>query len=269
MNKLLGIPRPPASPRRRLRLFLSLIQLSNFSLLLSSISPADAQERAPQSKLVLVAAASDLQPLEESLRSSFQKSYEVATRFTFGSSGMLAQHIRAGAPYDVFLSANEGFVRDLAKQGAVDPATVRVYATGRLALWSRDRSIRRLEDLARPGLRHVAIANPAHAPYGQAAVEALRKAGLYGRIRSRLVMGENVRQALQFAESGNAEAAIVAWSLVIGKGGVLVDEALHAPIRQSAAVTRSGGGEARAFLEFLASAEGRALLEKGGLYPLK
>jgi molybdate transport system substrate-binding protein len=213
---------------------------------------------------VLVAAASDLQPLSSSISDSFQRISGSSIAFTFGSSGMLAQQIRQGAPYHVFLSANERFVGDLARAGAVDPASVRVYAIGRLAVWSRDGKTRSLQDAAAPRIRHVAIANPAHAPYGQAAVEALKKAGLYDRVRDRLVMAENVRQALQFVESGNAEAGIIAWSLVIGRGGVLVPQELHSPIRQSAAATKGASAAARRFLEFLGSEKGLALLEAGG-----
>jgi len=216
----------------------------------------------------VVAAAADLIPLESPLTDSFQKATGNRVRFAFGSSGMLTQQIRNGAPYDVFLSANEDFVRSLAEAGDIDRESVKVYAIGRIALWSKDGSVKDVGALLDPRVRHIAIANPAHAPYGVAARDLLSRLGLWPKLASRVVYGENVRQTLQYAESGNAEAAIVAWSLVFDRGGVLL-AANHVPIRQVGGMvsrTRQAAVAAR-FLVFLAGPEGQAILKRFGFEP--
>ena len=156
---------------------------------------------------MIVAAASDLAPLEKPLSASVPG---CTIRYSFGSSGMLSQQIRHGADYDLFLSANERFVDELVSAGAVEPGSKVVYAHGRIGLWSA----KNLAFSALAEVRNLSIANPDHAPYGQAAKEALIHERIWDRVRPRTVYGENVRQALQFAETGNADAAIVAWSLV-------------------------------------------------------
>ena len=155
--------------------------------------------QAANGRTIIVAAASDLAPIEQQMKDLAPK---LPLKFVFGSSGQLASQIRGGAPYDVYLSANLDFVRALETEGRLVVGSVRQYARGRLALYSRDGKVTTLEQLA--GVRNIAIANPAHAPYGVAAKQVL-PAGLGKKI----VYAENVRQALQFAESGNAEAAIV------------------------------------------------------------
>lgn len=187
-------------------------------------------------------------------------------RFVFGSSGMLARQIENGAPYDVYLAANERFARDLAAQGKVDPASVAVYALGRVAVWSKSGRFGSLADLR--AARRIALPNPAHAPYGVAGRQALEREGLWAGLEGRIVYGENVRQVLQYAESGNVDAALTAWSLVHDRGGVLVGGELHDPIRQAGGVIASGRNRkvAEAFLVFLGSKKGRALLERYGLF---
>ena len=179
---------------------------------------------------------------------------------------MLARQIEQGAPYDVFLSANERFVTDLAKSGRLAPDSVRVYAYGRLGLWSRDGAVTRLEQLRDRRVVHLAIANPASAPYGAAARQVLEGTGLWKAVESKVVYGENVRQALQFAESGNADAVITAWSLVFERGGVLLPDGGHSPIRQAGAVVAGRPDEAvaRRFLDLLGSEEGRRILGAHG-----
>ncbi len=183
-----------------------------------------------------------------------------------GSSGILARQIEQGAPYDVYLSANESYVEGLVTAGKLARDSVRVYALGRLGIWSRDGRFRDLDDLTSERVLHIALANPAHAPYGVAAREALRKLNLWPELEPKVVYGENVRQALQYAESGNADAAVTAWSLVFNRGGVLVPAELHAPIRQSGGVATASRRPvaARRFLEFLRGPEGRKLLESNG-----
>jgi molybdate transport system substrate-binding protein len=217
---------------------------------------------------LVIAAAADLAPLGDEL-TALAAAHHLRVQFTFGSSGLLARQIGQGAPYDVYLSADESFVSNLSSQGRLVSGTGRVYAHGRLALWSKTLREGGIERLVSPEVRHVAIANPQHAPYGAAARQALQHRGLWERIKPKLVYGENVRQALQFAESGNAEAAIVAWSLVIHRGGVLLPATWHDPIRQAGAVVTGSRAEIHAirFLELLSGPEGTAILRKYGFEP--
>ncbi len=182
---------------------------------------------------------------------------------------MLARQIANGAPYDVYLSANERYVQQLLDSGDLLPETLRVYAFGRLGLWAPGGGIRTLEDLTAPAVRRIAMANPSHAPYGVAAKQALQRRGLWERLKPKIVLGENVRQAFQYAESGNVEAALTAWTFVARRGAMLIPEKWHEPIRQTGAVvSRSAHREiAREFLEFLAGNEGRQILRKHGLFP--
>jgi molybdate transport system substrate-binding protein len=240
---------------------LRLILVSNFSLLLSSLAPVFSAH-------LLVASASDLAPLQSELAVSFKKHTGHSARFTTGSSGMLARQVAAGAPYDVFLSANYQYVAELSDSGHIAKQSVVVYAEGRLGLWSRSGSVVRLEQLTNKEIRHVAIANPQHAPYGVAAREALERGGLSKPVQPKIVYGENVRQAMQYAESANADAVITAWSLMIGRG-VLLDASLHAPIKQAAGIVARSKeqDQAREFLDFLLSPAGAAIFRRYGFIP--
>jgi molybdate transport system substrate-binding protein len=209
---------------------------------------------------LIVAAASDLSPLAPKLEAA----YKEKIRFTLASSGSLKQQIENGAPYDVFLSANESYVQDLAKAGLVTDATV--YATGRIGLWSPNGSVKTLADLKKASVAHLSIPNPKFAPYGVAAKQALESQGVWQEIEPKIVYGENVRQALQFADSGNVDAVITSWTLLNGKGTLLPAE-WHAPIRQTGAVVKSSvqADAARRFLKFLVGPEGQKILNDGGL----
>lgn len=208
---------------------------------------------------LLIAAASDLAPLAPKL----EHAYKEKIRFTLASSGSLKQQIENGAPFDVFLSASEQYVRDLG--GLVTDATV--YATGRIALWSPNGSVTSLADLRKNAVTHLSIPNPQHAPYGVAAKEALESQGVWKDVEAKIVYGENVRQALQFAESGNVDAVITSWTLLIGKGMLLPAE-WHSPIRQTGAVVKSTRQPeaARRFLKFLTGPEAQKILKDGGLW---
>jgi molybdate transport system substrate-binding protein len=209
---------------------------------------------------LLIAAASDLAPLAPKI----EKAYKEKVRFTLGSSGLLKQQIENGAPFDVFLSANEQYVKDLAAAGLVTDSVV--YANGRIALWSPNGSVHSLADLKKSTVVHVSIPNPKFAPYGVAARQALESQGAWKDVEAKIVYGENVRQALQFAESGNVDAVITSWTLLFGKGTLLPAE-WHAPIRQAGAVLKSSSqaDAGRRFLKFLTSAEGRKLFSDNGL----
>lgn len=181
---------------------------------------------------------------------------------------MLSRQIENGAPFDVFLSANESFVMDLVAKGKILKEDVQIYANGRLGLWSKSGQFKSFEDFRRFGQVKLAIANPEHAPYGLAARQALEKSGWWATLRPNVVLAENVRQALQFAQSGNVDAAITAWSLVYDSDGQLVPGELHAPIRQVGAEIRKSKQRklARKFIDFLISPQGRELLAANGLF---
>ena len=212
-----------------------------------------------------VAAASDLSRAFEELG----RRLEPAPVFTFGSSGLLAKQLAGGAPFDLFAAANRGYVDDAVKAGACDGATARSYARGRLAVWSKAGPVK-LDELRDEKHQSIAIANPDHAPYGRAAKEALASAGLWDAVEPRLVLGENIRQTLQLAQTGNVEVAIVALALVMDEpNAVRVDAAAHQPLIQALAVCRNGGNRAgaEAFAKLLESDQGRAVLAKYGFEP--
>jgi molybdate transport system substrate-binding protein len=220
-----------------------------------------------------VAAAADLTPAFQELGPLFTTQTGIPVAFNFGSTGQLAQQIERGAPIDLFFAANKSFVEDLAAQAIVDPETMKVYAQGRITIWTRaDSSLRpqQLTDLADPVYRRIAIANPEHAPYGQAAREALERAGIWKQIEDRLVFGENVAQTLTLADTGNVEVAIVALSLSVQSDGywVLIPSELHPdhPLIQMAAVVNGTrhSESARRFVEFVLSPEGQAIMRKYG-----
>jgi molybdate transport system substrate-binding protein len=239
--------------------FVSTLLLLNVSLSLSSVV---AQSRPA----ILVAAAADMQPLQNQLKAGFFRFAGGEATFTFGASGSLAQQVRNGAPYDVYLSANDTFVKQLADSGDLIKDSIQVYGYGRIALWSKSGRIHTLADLAAPEVRHLAIANPVHAPYGAAAQAALRSQGYWDRLQAKLVFGENVEQTFQYAQSGNADAAIVGWSQVFNKGGILLPATWHPRISQTGGVVKGSRQLelARRFMAFLTGKEGRAVLRQFG-----
>ncbi len=229
--------------------------------------------------LLTIAAASDLQPVMPKLVASFERQTGQTVQVAYGSSGNFVAQIRNGAPFDVFLSADAGYPRQLEAAGLVEPGTVYVYATGALVVWTRRGSpvdlSRGLAALTDARVTRVAIANPDHAPYGRAAAAALRSAHLYEQVGGKLVRGENVAQAAQFVQSGNADAGILPLSLArspaLSSAGqyVLVPASLYPPIEQAAAVLRSSAHKdaARAFVEYLKAAGARAVLAADGFGP--
>ncbi len=235
-----------------------------------------AGQAAPAQPALLVAAAADLRYAFEEIGAAFHSRAGVPVTFSFGSSGQLAFQVEHGAPFDAFFSANEAFVQRLAERGYIVPDTVQLYAIGRIVLWvPRESHLpveRGLNVLLDPRVRYVAIANPEHAPYGQAALQALRRSGVYATVRPKLVYGENVSQALQLVQSGNADVGVVALSLslappVAREGRFwLVPQRLHDPLRQAAGVVARSArqSEARAFLAFVNGPEGRRGMRRYG-----
>jgi molybdate transport system substrate-binding protein len=232
------------------------------------------KSEAPKGPL-RVAAASDLSFAFKDVAAAFEKKSGVKVETSFGSTGLLEKQIAEGAPFDVFAAANVSFVDDAIAAKACKADSKRTYAFGHLVMWSpKGKAVATtLADLAKPEIVKVAIANPAHAPYGKAAKQALEKAGVWAAVEPKIVYGENVQQTLQFAQSGNAEVAIVGLALATVTPGESkdIDSSLHDPLEQ-AMVVCSGAPEAHGAMEpvardfeaFVASADGRAIMRKYG-----
>jgi molybdate transport system substrate-binding protein len=246
-------------------------RVASFWLLLSLV-PFLACNRQPEKKTeIIVAAASDLTPAFEELGRTFEQSHPHKVIFSFGSSGMLARQIENGAPMDLFAAANSQYIDDLERIGLIVPGTRALYARGRITIWTTKDSplkIEKIEDLIQPEVKRIAIANPEHAPYGTIALEALQKAGLWDKIQPRIIYGENIRQTLQFAQTGNVDVALVALSLSLRTDGrwVLVPQELHRPLDQALGVIKGSRQEhaAREFAAFINSAQGREIMGKYG-----
>lgn len=240
-------------------------------VVLAAGAPGVACSR-PETVTLTVSAAADLAYAFQELGALFEQKTGTRVSFNFGSTGQLAQQIEQGAPVDVFAAANVSFIEDLERKGLTVPGTKALYARGFIVIWTRADSafaFQGLPDLARPEARRVAIANPDHAPYGVAAREALQTAGLWEQVSPKLVLGENVRQTLQYAETGNVEVALVALSLaVVADNGrwTPVPQELHEPIDQALAVIKNTGHEkeARSFADFVNGPEGRPVMQQYG-----
>lgn len=214
---------------------------------------------------LLVAAASDLAPVMAEITPILKQKKQLTLRVSIGSSGQLARQIEQGAPFDIFLSADELLPRQIANSGLGDPATLQTYAIGHLALWSKAGTVRRLEDLSSKDVRRVAMANPIHAPYGRLGKQALVRAGVWPAVEPKLVLAETVRQTVQFATTGNVDAAVTAWTLVRDKGGILLPDRMA----QAGIVLRGAKNAVAAaeFLDFLRSSAGKEILARHGLFP--
>lgn len=259
----------PGTPLRR-----ALLQL----LLLGPLAGvARAQKDGGDGAGPLVAAASDLRFALDELAAKHRREGGAAVRIVYGSSGNFRRQIAEGAPFELFLSADEDYVRALARDGKlVDEGAL--YGIGRLAIvvppgspLAADGSLANLAAMAREGrVRRFAIANPEHAPYGRAAQQALTAVGAWDTLRPRLVLGENVAQAMQFATSGSTDGGIVALSLAMAPGALgaaayaSVPAALHQPLAQRMALTRRATPQARAFYDYLQRPASRQILKRYG-----
>jgi molybdate transport system substrate-binding protein len=223
-----------------------------------------------------VAAAADLNFALKEIAVHYQHDTGNTLKISFGSSGNFFTQIQNGAPFDVFLSADIGYPQKLADTGLADKLTLYRYAEGKLVLWVPNNSKldlkQGIEILLAPAVKKIAIANPAHAPYGRAAEQALKKAGVYERIQGKLVLGENISQTAQFVQTGNADIGIVAESLALSptmqSAGryVEVRAALYAPIEQGAIVLKGSRKQAaaKAFLDYLKQPAARTIMQKYG-----
>lgn len=247
--------------------------------LVVAVSPAPtlAQAAAAPASPPHIAAAADLQFALPEIVTAFVRGGGAPLRLSFGSSGNFARQIAQGAPFELFLAADERFVAQVITAQRAESAGAH-YATGRLALFlpqgSPIRADRDLADFAaavRDGrLKRLAIANPEHAPYGRAAREVLEKHGLWLAVQDRLALGDNAAQAAQFAASGAAQAGLIPLSLarapeLAARGAyVTLPENWHTPLRQTLVLVNGAGPTARAFAEFLRGPQAREILARNG-----
>lgn len=238
---------------------------------LAVLALAACPSRSGGARKIRIAAASDLQKAFTELGKEFEGKTKITPEFTFGSSGLLAKQIEQGAPYFLFAAANKEFVDQVVTAGRCDGATGRLYARGKIVVWTATGSPAplKLEDLAKPEFKRIAIANPEHAPYGRAAKQALEKAGIWAQIEPRLVLGENIQATMLYAKEKNVDAAIVALSLaVVTDGGtsLSIDPSSYAPLEQKLVVCGAGeeADAARQFADFVASREGREVMTRYG-----
>jgi molybdate transport system substrate-binding protein len=219
---------------------------------------------------ITVAGAATLSFAFKEMAAEYEKETGCKVVLSLGSTGMLAKQIEHGAPFDVFFAADTAHIDDLAAKGKVVPESIEPYARGRIALAVRKGAGIKadgLEGLA-DGSYRIAIANPEHAPYGKAAMEAMKSAGLWEELKPRLVYGENIRQTLQFVQSGNAPAGFVSLSIagVPEVDYTLIPEWMHNPIEQAAAVvsTSKEARAARDFIKFVKGPKGAPIMKKYG-----
>jgi molybdate transport system substrate-binding protein len=250
----------------------SLLVITLFVLFPAAMPSAAGEGEGPA-----IAAAASLRDVLPKLANRFAENTGIRPRLSFGASGNLRRQIAQGAPFELFLSANETYVLELAREGHLQDAGS-VYALGRLALLTprksplvADGTLSDLTAAVKDGRLHrLAIANPEHAPYGMAARDALQRLNLWESVKSRLVIGENVGQAAQFAATGNAQGGIIAYSLA--KSPRLraccvhapIPAQLHVPLKHRGALAKGAKYRARQFFEFLLGDEGREIITRGG-----
>ena len=225
---------------------------------------------------ITVAAAADLQFALKDIATRYEKQSGNTVKLTFGSSGNFFSQIQNGAPFDVFFSADLNYPKKLEAAGQAEPGTLYQYATGKIVLWVRNESkldlTKGLAVLLDPSIQKIAIANPQHAPYGRAAAAALEHEKLYGKLKDKMVLGENISQAAQFVESGSADVGIIALSLAVapamkaeGRFAEIPTD-LYPPLQQGCIVLASSKKKAAAkeFVEFLKRQEIVELLKHSG-----
>ncbi|MEQ1947147.1 MAG: molybdate ABC transporter substrate-binding protein [Bryobacteraceae bacterium] len=244
---------------------------SIFSLLVALCVVAPGAAWAKEE--VLIAAASNLTAAFQAMGPKFEAETGIHPVFNFGSTAQLARQIQNGAPMDVFAAADEEHVRELEAAHLLVPGSVAEYAQGALALWVPPGTaaapvLRRLEDLTQPQVRVIAVANPKLAPYGAAAIEALKQAKVWDQLKARVVYGENINMVRQYGASGNADAVFTAYPLVMQERGTVirVDARLYTPIRQALGIIAGSknASSARRFVEYLLRGGGRDVLKNFG-----
>jgi len=225
---------------------------------------------------IRVAAAADLQFAMQDIAAQFQKETGKSVEVIYGSSGNFFQQLQNGAPFDVFFSANLDYAKRLEAAGLTEPGSYYQYAKGKIVIWVPNESkvdlSPGLEALLDPSIKKIAVANPQHAPYGQAAVAAMQKEGIYDKVKDKLVLGENISQTASFVISGSADIGILALSLALSPN--MKDKGRYAeiaadqypPIEQACVIVSSSKNKdvARQFLGFIKTSGMGKLLEKYG-----
>ena len=225
---------------------------------------------------IKVAAASDLTFVFKDVVAGFEKQTGNRVRLTYGSSGNFFSQIQNGAPFDLFFSADVSFPRKLEAAGLTEPGSIYEYAKGEIVIWVPNASMldlsKGLTVLLDPNIRKIAIANPIHAPYGAAAVAAMKHVGVYDQVKDKIVQGENISQAAQFVHSGNAEVGIVALSLALAPAMksdgryAVIPPADYPPLIQAAVILKASREKdaAREFLTYLKEPGTVALMQQYG-----
>ena len=220
-----------------------------------------------------IAAAADLKFAMDEVSLEFQRTHPgVELQTSFGSSGNFYAQLHNGAPFDVFLSADVEYPRKLLREGIGLADSLFIYGVGRIVVWVPAASeLDPASALKEAAVRHVAIANPQHAPYGRAAEAALRSLGLYGGVENKLVLGEDIAQTFEFVESGAADAGIVALSLALapaarGKGRYWEIPLDGYPRIEQGGLLLKESADTRALRAFLVSVAGRVILKRYGFY---
>jgi molybdate transport system substrate-binding protein len=231
---------------------------------------------AAHAEQLTVAAAADLTFAFKQVATQFEQQTGTKMRVSYGSSGNFFSQIQNGAPYDIFFSADVQYPTKLEAAGMVEPGSIYEYAAGKIVVWvptsSKVDVSQGLAVLLDPQIHKIAIANPAHAPYGRAALAAMQKEGIYDKVKSKIVMGEDISQTAQFVQSGNADAGIVALSLALAPAMkehgryAVIPQADYPPILQAAAIVKSTKHKelAQRFLAFMKEPQTVARMEQFG-----
>lgn len=243
-------------------------------LLLQNQMILRAQDHPP----VRVAAAADLEPLLPSLLAEYERQSGVRVEASFASSATLATQIENGAPFDVFLSADMALPEQIVRDGfAASGPPAQPYARGMLVLWTRNQSglgQLSMQALASPTVHSVAVANPQHAPYGRAAIQALTSLALLPVVQPKLRTAENIAQAAEFASTGNADVGLISLTSALALTAlghyVAVPQSAYQPILQGAVALKGGSNPkgAAVFLRYLHSPTVTQQLQQGGLAPV-
>ena len=249
-----------------------LLGLTGVGLAKEHFLPRPSPEKSRPATIVLtVSAAANLSEVLPLLAQQWQTLGGYPVNFNFGATGPLAQQIAQGAKVDLFAAADRASIEVLDQKGLLIPGSQRVYGLGRLVLWQKAEAtlrVTRLQDLTQSQIQRIAIANPDHAPYGIAARQALQSLNLWQALQPKLILGDNVRQAKQYAATGNVDVALIPLALSLHQPGhfTLVPEHLHAPLEQILAVPRQAEypQQAQVFAEFIISPQGRKILQKYG-----
>jgi len=267
----------PYSPNRHTgrfaihAVFFPLLIVLAFVTFLASCSPKPVNNQVEHENEINVAAAANLADAFAELGEEFTKRTAIRVIFSFGASADLARQIENNAPFDVFASADVENVDRLEHKGLLTDGTKKLFARGRLVIWTPPGArffVKTLNDLKRSEVERIGIANPEISPYGRATVEALRAQNIWAEVASKVVYGQNVLQVKQFASTGNVDVACIPRALAKDNEGLVVevDERLHQAINQAIGVVKESNRQeaARKFVDFVTGPEGQQVLERHG-----